>query len=155
MALWIAIGLAVAAVVVLCVVIAKDPGPSPDDTAVGYEAAWNRLDFGALFDLSGEELRDGMNRAEFVGAKRAAMGEAVSPRADARVAVESVDTSGDVAHTITTVSTHEGVVSNDVVLARRNGRWVVVGYSLRVPPEGPPDVPADAEQPNGLDGTRG
>jgi hypothetical protein len=68
--------IAIGAVLLLClalvVAVARDRGPGPDDVAVSYELAWDRLDFDALWTLSGTELRDGLDKHEFVAAKRAA-----------------------------------------------------------------------------------
>ena len=55
----IAAGIAVAVialVLALVVAVGLEPGPSPDDVAVSYELAWDRLDFDALWALSGDEL---------------------------------------------------------------------------------------------------
>ena len=63
-------------VLLLClavvIAIAKDRGPGPEDVAVSYEMAWDRFDFDVLWTLSGTELRDGLDRHEFVDVKRAA-----------------------------------------------------------------------------------
>ena len=34
------------------VAIAKDPGPQPEDVAVAYEVAWDKLDFESLYTLT-------------------------------------------------------------------------------------------------------
>ena len=66
----------IALVLLLCfalvVAVAKDRGPGPDDVAVSYEMAWDRFYFDVLWTLSGVELRDGLDRRDFVAAKRAA-----------------------------------------------------------------------------------
>ena len=56
----------------LVVAVAKAGTPSPADTAVAYEHAWDRLDFSTLWSLSGPNLRDGRTRDQFVRDKRAA-----------------------------------------------------------------------------------
>ena len=58
--------------VALVVLVSADPGPSPVDVALAYEQAWDHLDFEGLWSLSGDELRDGLRRPEFVAAKNAA-----------------------------------------------------------------------------------
>ena len=128
----------VVAIVVVAVLIAivfvafgRDPGPSPADVAVAYERAWDRLDFSVLFDLSGEELRDGLGRDEFVAAKRTAHGATATRRISDAITVASSVRADDTALVITEVATGDGRVHNDVVLERRTGRWAVVGYSLR------------------------
>lgn len=114
------------------VAIAKDPGPQPEDVAVAYEVAWDKLDFESLYTLAGRELRDGLDRPQFVAAKKAAYAKqhAMTGLAE-RVGVDDSATAGDAAIVATRVELHDGgVVLNRVDLARRNGRWEVVGYRL-------------------------
>ena len=56
--------------IVMWIAFGLEPGPGPADVAIAYENAWDKLDFDLLFDLSGDEMRDGMRRAEFIAAKR-------------------------------------------------------------------------------------
>ena len=127
-----------AVILALClavvVAIARDSGPGPGDTAVSYELAWDRLDFDVLWTLSGRELRDGLDRHQFVATKRAAYEQqrALSRLAE-HVTVDdvAVSPSGDAALVTTAVHLHDGtVVRNAVQLARRNARWEVVAYRL-------------------------
>jgi hypothetical protein len=118
----------------LVVAIARDRGPGPSDTAVAYELAWDRLDFDVLWSLSARELRDGLDRHEFVVAKRAAYEQqsALSGLAE-HVGVDDVATTsrGDAALVTTRVELRDGaVVHNLVQLARRSARWQVVAYRL-------------------------
>lgn len=119
-------------VVSVVVIYARDPGPAPTDLAVGYELAWDRLDFETLFAMSGPEMRDGLEKADFVAAKR----KAYEGRAELRnlvlhVEVESVADGDGYAVVRTRVSLRDGsVVHNDVTCARRNAAWVVSGYQL-------------------------
>lgn len=132
MALAVAIGLVGVLLVVLWIAFAKEPGPGPADVALAYERAWDRLDFDLLFDLSAEELRDHMRRAEFVAAKRGAHGSgAPTERVAARIEVEDLVTANDTALAVTRVTTADGAIRNNVMLEKRSGGWVVVGYSLR------------------------
>ena len=73
--------------------IAREPGPGPADVAIGYERAWDELNFGLLWDLSGAELRDGMRRDQFIAAKRPAYANAGARGAHRRRAIE-VETFG-------------------------------------------------------------
>jgi IS4 transposase len=126
------------------VAIAKDPGPGPEDVAVAYEVAWDRLDFESLFTLAGRELRDGLDRRQFIEAKRAAYANQTAMTGlEARVGVDDSAESGDAAIVATRVDLHDGgVVHNRVDLARRNGRWEVVGYRLApVPSADEPPAP--------------
>ena len=114
------------------VAIAKDPGPQPEDVAVAYEVAWDHLDFESLYTLAGRELRDGLDRQQFVAAKKAAYAQqhAMTGLAE-RVGVDDSAKAGDAAIVATRVELQDGgVVLNRVDLARRNGRWEVVGYRL-------------------------
>ncbi len=116
----------------LVLAVARDPGPVPSDVAVAYEDAWDRLDFDALWTLSGSELRDGMGRREYAAAKRAAY--AVRPELGgltATVEVEHVDAARDLAVVRTRlVLRGEGDARNELQLARRSERWVVVAYKM-------------------------
>src|ERR1700722_16072577 len=92
--------------------IAHEKGPSAPDVAIGYERAWDELNFGLLWDMSGEELRDGMRRDQFI---------------EGDTFVE-----GEQSALVVTRVTAEGIsVRNDVLMERRANGWTVVGYSLR------------------------
>jgi hypothetical protein len=123
---------------VLFVVLARDSGPGPADVAIAYERAWDRLDFSLLFDLSGTELRDGLDRRGFVDAKQRAHGPSAPRRVSEHIDVSSSVVARDAALVVTTVRTSDGEVHDDVALERREGRWVVIGYGLRRQPT-PPD----------------
>ena len=129
--------------ILLVVVVARDPGPAPADVAMSYEQAWDGLDFTALWDLSGDELRDGLGRAAFVEAKSAAYSEQHGLGNLARdLAVEgsNVDRTIAVAHTRIDLR-DGGAVRNTVQLTKRGGRWVVVGYELRTDADEPVNPP--------------
>ena len=123
-------------VVLLCfavvIAIAKDRGPGPDDVAVSYEMAWDRFDFDVLWTLSGVELRDGLDRRDFVTAKRAAYAnQRALSELGADVTIEDSAARGDAAVVTTCVALRDGsAVRNEVQLARRTGRWQVVAYQL-------------------------
>jgi len=126
--------------ITVVVVIAKDRGPGPGEVAVAYELAWDRLDFESLFTLSGLELRDGLDRREFIAAKRSAyaqqheLGGLVE-----RVGIDQVANSRDAAVAITEVELHDrAVVHNRIEMTRRNGRWQVVAYRLEPSAEDAP-----------------
>jgi hypothetical protein len=127
-------GVVLALCIALVVAIARDHGPDAGETAVAYELAWDRLDFGVLWSLSARELRDGLDRHEFVAAKRAAYEQqrALSGLAE-HVGVDDVASTsrGEAALVTTRVELRDGtVVHNLVQLARRNSRWQVVAYRL-------------------------
>jgi hypothetical protein len=130
------IAIAVLALIIgLVIAVARDPGPPVDDVAVAYEDAWDRLDFEALWALSGDELRDGMGRRDFVAAKQAAYQR--QPELEnlaAHVAVEHLDAGRHAAVVRTRVDVRGGgVAHNELQLAHRAGRWVVVAYHLLGP----------------------
>jgi hypothetical protein len=117
----------------LVVALARDPGPPPGDVAVAYELAWDRLDFDALWALSGPELRDGRSRADFVAAKRAAYERRPELGGlSRRVDVDAVTSGDEIAVVSTRVELREGgVARNELHLARHDGRWRVTAYELR------------------------
>jgi len=121
-----------ALVIALIVAVARDPGSPAEDVAVAYEEAWDRLDFEAVWTLSGDELRDGMGRRDFVTAKRAAYDrQSGLGNLAARVVVEHLDAGKHAAVARTRVDVRGGgVARNEVELAHRAGRWVVVAYHL-------------------------
>lgn len=139
MPLAIAIGVIVALLGFLLYAIAHEPGPGAPDVAIGYERAWDELNFGLLWDLSGEELRDGLRRDQFIAAKRAAYANAVPRgRVAEQIDVDTFVEGNQSALVVTRVSAEGTSVRNDVLLERRANGWTVVGYSLR--PGGARDV---------------
>ncbi len=133
MALAVAIGLVVVALLVMWIAVAREPGPSAAETAVAYEHAWQRLDYGSLYDLSGDELRDRLDRRAFVASKRASIApHGPSPEAatDSTIEVVSDEAVRDAAFVVTNVTVADAAVRNDVTLVRRDGRWYVVAYGL-------------------------
>jgi hypothetical protein len=128
------VGVAVVVLVLAFVIaFARDQGPSPSDVALSYEQAWDGLDFTALWDLSGDELRDGLDRKEFVTAKAAAYAaQAGLGRLARRVVLEDARTNRSVAIVHTLLELRDGgAARNEIHLVKRAGRWAVVGYQLR------------------------
>jgi len=127
------VGVAILVLVIsLVVIVAIEPGPPPQDVAVAYEGAWDRLDFGSLWDLAGDELRDGLGRRAFVDAKRTAYAghQALGHLAGA-VVVEDADVRTSVASVQTRLALRDGSsAQNRIELAKRAGKWVVVEYRL-------------------------
>ncbi len=115
------------------VTIAKDRGPGPDDAAVSYEYAWDRLDFASLFSLSAAELRDGLDRKQFVAAKKRAC---VRPAHGGSVGlVEAVVADNDVA-------VHRALARDRHGASRRAARRL----------DRPQPWPIDLIRPDGVDG---
>jgi hypothetical protein len=111
--------------------VAREPGPRAADVAIGYERAWDELNFGLLWDLSGPELRDGMRRDEFIAAKRTAYANEPRGRVAERIEVDTFVEGNQSALVVTCLTTEGTEVRNDVTLERRANGWTVVGYSLR------------------------
>ena len=130
----IVLGAVIALCIALVIAVARDKGPGPGDVAVSYEYAWDRLDFAVLWTLSGKELRDGLDRKQFVAAKRAAYEQQHALRGLVdHVAIDDVSksTRGDAALVATSVDLRDGTTVHNVVqLDRRNSRWQVVAYRL-------------------------
>lgn len=134
------VAIALGAIIVATIVLfALDRGPSPAEIAEAYELAWDRLDFDALWAMSGRELRDGLDRHAYAAAKRAAYaGQSGLGGLAERVDLAAVDVGLAYAQVRTRVSLRGGeVVHNDVLLARRGSAWVVTGYSLAPGPDRP------------------
>lgn len=132
MPLTIAICVIVALLGFLLYAIAHERGPSAPDVAIGYERAWDELNFGLLWDLSGPELREGLRRDQFIAAKRAAYANAhPKGRVAERIAVDTFVEGNQSALVVTRVTAEGTSVRNDVLLERRANGWTVVGYSLR------------------------
>ena len=132
MPLVIAIGVVVVLLGFLFFALAHERGPGAPDVAIGYERARDELNFGLLWDLSGEELRDGLRRDQYIAAKRQAFATAVprGPLAD-RIEVDTFVEGNQTALVVTRVAAEGTSVRNDVLLERRANGWTVVGYSLR------------------------
>jgi len=126
-------------VITLVVIFAREPGPTPTDIAISYELAWDRLDFDTLWALSGPELRDGLDKREYVAAKK----RAYEGRHELRNLADHVDIDDanvGIGHAAvrTRVTLRDGaVVRNDVVLTKRSAAWVVTGYQLVANPPQP------------------
>jgi hypothetical protein len=118
--------------------VGREPGPGPSDVAIAYERAWDELDFGLLYDLSGAELRDGLRRDQFIAAKRAAYANAgKNTRIGARITVETSIAGHQTALVVTRVVA-DCAVRNNVMLDHTANGWVVIGYSLRPDTEAAP-----------------
>ena len=117
----------------LVVAVAKAGSPSPADTAVAYEHAWDRLDFSTLWNLSGPGLRDGRTRDQFVSDKLAAYrGEGPGVSALVRsVRPEQVDVNGPVARVLARLDLHTGEsVVDEMLLERIGPAWHVTAYHI-------------------------
>jgi hypothetical protein len=119
--------------------VGREPGPGAADVALAYERAWDDLDFGLVYDLSGPELRDGMHKERFVTTKRAAYQKAgARTRLGSKITVETSVTGNQTALIVTRVEQGDGLVRNNVMLEKGSNGWVVVGYGLRPDTEAEP-----------------
>src|SRR3954454_4204890 len=101
--------------------VAREKGPGPSDVALAYERAWDELDFPLLYELSGDELHDGLRKDRFIAAKRAAYAKSSSASAiGADVSVETSVTGNQTSLVVTRVEAHGGAVRNNVMLERRS-----------------------------------
>jgi len=117
----------------LVVAVAKAGSPSPADTAVAYEHAWDRLDFSTLWSLSGPGLRDGRTRDQFVRDKLSAyQGESPGLAGLVRsVRPERVDVNGPVARVLARLDLHSGEsVVDEMLLERIGPAWHVTAYHI-------------------------
>jgi hypothetical protein len=122
--------LVVALVVAVIVGVAKDPGPSPVEIALGYEHAWKLLDFDVLYRMSGRELHDGLTKADWIAAKRVAYAHGTpAGHLVEDVAADEDLREGDAAVVTTRLTMRDGsVVHNEVRMLRRSRAWEVVAY---------------------------
>ena len=129
-------------VLVLAYLMAKDRGPGPADAAIAYELAWDRLEFETLWSLSGPELQDNLDRKEFLRAKREAYRDRPQLERLARgVSIVSTRADKDAATVVTEIALNDGhTVRDELLLARRDGRWNVVRYTLAREGEPAPDA---------------
>lgn len=117
----------------LFVAVAKSGGPSPADTAVAYEHAWDRLDFATLWNLSGPNLRDGRTRDQFVRDKLAAYQHEAHGLAGLVQSVhpEKVDVNGPVARVLARLELNSGEsVVDEMLLERIGPAWHVTAYHI-------------------------
>jgi len=112
------VGLAIAVIVA----VAKDPGSTPDDVAVGYARALAAGDFDAVYRLIDPDLLDGRNRPEWVAAQSSRPRLAFSP--DSVAAIDCVI--GDEVATVTL--TVDGGRAIPVELVLRQRVWVVAEF---------------------------
>ncbi len=132
MPLLIALIVIIVLLVFMWVSIGREPGPGAVDVAIAYERAWDELDFSLLYDLSGDEMRDGLRRDRFIAAKQAAYagGDHAPRRLGAKVSVETSVAGHQTALVVTRVEVDGAAVRNNVMLEKRANGWVVVGYTL-------------------------
>ena len=112
------VGLAIAVIVA----VARDPGPTPDDVAVGYARALAAGDFDAVYRLIDPDLLDGRNRPSWVAAQSSRPRLAFSPDS---VAATNCVVGDDVATVTLTVDDGRTV---PVELVRRQRVWVVAEF---------------------------
>lgn len=114
------------------IAIGKEPGPGAADTAIVYERAYDDHDFSLLYDLSGDEMRDGLRRERFINAKRAVLGDHTPSKHErAVIHVDTTVAGNQAALVVTSVTSGTSHVRNNVMLEKRANGWVVVGYTLR------------------------
>jgi hypothetical protein len=131
----IVVVLVLALVLAVIIGIARDPGPAPADVAIGFELAWDRLDFSAVYQMMSDELRENLTRQEFVAAQSTAVaaGARVGHRV-AHVSVETVEEGKGTSVVVTRLNLHDGdEIRHELGLVHRDS-WVVVTCALRTTP---------------------
>ncbi len=127
----VALGIVVALAITMLVLVGNERGPQPADVAVAYELAWLRRDYSSVFDLSAKELRDGLDRAGFVAAKRAGDAKVGDhSERDLDVIVDEMVAATDAAVVVTRVPATGNDLRHRVMCERRQGKWQVVAYNL-------------------------
>lgn len=127
----VALAVVVALAITMLVLVGNERGPQPADVAVAYELAWLRRDYSSVFDLSAKELRDGLDRAAFVAAKRAGDAKVGDhSERDLDVIVDEMVAATDAAVVVTRVSATGNDLRHRVMCERRQGKWQVVAYNL-------------------------
>lgn len=117
----------------LIVAVGKAGAPSPADTAVAFEHAWDHLDFVTLWNLSGPGLRDGRTRDQFVRDKVAAYAQEGKGLAGLvrTVRPEKIDVNGPVARVLARLELHSGEsVVDEMLLERIGPSWHVTAYHI-------------------------
>jgi hypothetical protein len=119
----------IAALVVAVIVgVAKDPGPTPVEVALGFEHAWDLRDFDVLYRMSGPELHEGLRKADWIAAKRTGPRPAAGDDV-ADVAADAELREGDAAVVTTRLTMRDGTVRyNEVRMLRRSRAWEVVAH---------------------------
>jgi len=131
----IVVVLVLALVLAVIIGVARETGPGPADVAIGFELAWDRRDFSAVYQLMGEELREGLTRQEFVAAQRATDADhARAGQLIEQASVETADEGKEAAVVVTRLELHGGgEIYHQLGLVRRES-WVVVSYTPRTAP---------------------
>ena len=109
----------------LVVAVARDPGATPTDVAIGYASAFGAGDFDALYKLTSDLVLHGQNRVAWIAEREARPREVLDPT---RVTARSTVVDGDRAHVeIATAETDETV---GVDLVFRNRTWLVESFGM-------------------------
>ena len=100
--------------------VARDPGPTPTDVAIGYARALANRDFDALYRMTDDDILRGRNRPQWMAEQAARPQLAMVVGA---VAAQSTVEVGDDARVGLTVDSIGTTVTVDLV--RRQRVWVV------------------------------
>ena len=114
----------------LCVVIAvaRDPGPTPTDAAIGYAAARAAGDFDAMYRLTSDVVLHGQNRDAWIAERRARPREVQDPAA---ISARSTVVTGERAHVELSLSAGGERAGVDLVLRQRI--WLVEAFGTPDP----------------------
>lgn len=127
--LWLAICLALVFCVIALVVIGLDDGIPPDELALGYEYAWDRLDFDAIWAMSTPELRQDRSRDRFVADKRQAIKAGHPTGTLSHVELSPVQQQRYRVLYRSTLHLIDGsTFNNEILVVRHPGSWLVAEY---------------------------
>ena len=120
--------------------VARDPGPTPTDVAIGYGRALANRDFDAVYRMTDDDVLRGRNRPQWMAEQAARPQLAMLATAvDSQSTVEA----GDAARVVLAVDPAGATVTVDLV--RRQRVWMVntVSSGSDVPPSPISPAPAD------------
>ncbi len=120
--------------------VARDPGPTPTDVAIGYGCALANRDFDAVYRMTDDDILRGRNRPQWMAEQAARPQLAIVATA---VGSQSTVEAGDAARVVLAVDSAGTTVTVDLV--RRQRVWMVrtVSSGADVPPS--PVNPSSAE----------
>ena len=105
--------------------MARDPGTTPTDVAIGYASAFGTGDFDAMYKMTSDLVLHGQNRVAWIAERESRPREALDPTC---VTAPSTVVDGDHAHVeIAPGGTGETV---GVELVFRNRAWLVESFGM-------------------------
>jgi hypothetical protein len=132
--LFLAIALALGFCFATLVFLGKDNGVAPDEVALGYEYAWDRLDFAAIWAMSTPDMRQGRGRDTFVADKKRAIPPTHVKGTLSHVSLEAAKRERHRVLYNTTLHLVDGsTFQNEILVVRNPGSWLVAEYHTQMP----------------------